>query len=151
MAEKTASYQLGVEETEIRLVKELSEVCRNYCNMTWDKALTAVGVLADSTLRLPGSVYYHPQIQEIPSTSSSLAPIPEPFGQPLVVPDALPPPKIPMECSQAGDKGQGAKGEKARTKGRSHQPKPNMLQKRRKQRPKIRRLIPRPRMLFALS
>ena len=39
-AEKKAAYQLGVEETQVRLAAELSEVCRDYCNMTWDKALT---------------------------------------------------------------------------------------------------------------
>ena len=33
-AEKKASYQLGVEETEIRLAEELSEVCRDYCDVT---------------------------------------------------------------------------------------------------------------------
>ena len=33
-AEKKASYQLDVEETEVRLAKELSEVCRDYCDMT---------------------------------------------------------------------------------------------------------------------
>ena len=33
-AEKKASYQLDVEETEIRLAKELLEVCRNYSNTT---------------------------------------------------------------------------------------------------------------------
>ena len=59
-AEKKASYQLGMEETEIRLAEELSEVCRDYCNTTWDKALTAAGVPANSALRLLGSVYYHP-------------------------------------------------------------------------------------------
>ena len=48
---KKASYQLGVEETEIRLAKELSEVYRDYCDMTWDKALSVVGVLADYALR----------------------------------------------------------------------------------------------------
>ena len=37
-AEKKASYQLDVEETEIRLAEELSEVCRDYCDVTWDKA-----------------------------------------------------------------------------------------------------------------
>ena len=31
---KKASYKLGVEETEIRLAEELSEVCRDYCDMT---------------------------------------------------------------------------------------------------------------------
>ena len=59
-AEKKASYQLGVEETEIRLAEELSEVRRDYYNTTWDKALTAAGVPANSALRLLGSVYYHP-------------------------------------------------------------------------------------------
>ena len=33
-AEKQASYLLGVEETQIRLAEELSEVCRDYCNVT---------------------------------------------------------------------------------------------------------------------
>ena len=33
-AEKKASYQLDVEETEVRLAKELSEVCRDYCDVT---------------------------------------------------------------------------------------------------------------------
>ena len=58
-AEKKASYQLSMEETKIRLVEELSEVCYDYCDTTWDKALTTAGVPTDSTLRLPGSIYYH--------------------------------------------------------------------------------------------
>ena len=59
-AKKKAFYQLSVEEIEIKLGEELSEVCRDYCNTTWDKALTATGVPVDSALKLPGSVYYHP-------------------------------------------------------------------------------------------
>ena len=102
-AEKKASYQLGVEEIEIRLVEELSEVCYDYYNTTWDKGLTVAGVPTNSALRLPRSFYYHPQIREIPSASFPPAFIPEPSRQPLVIPDALPPPKIPMESSQAGD------------------------------------------------
>ena len=47
-AEKKASYQLGVEETEVKLTEELSGVCRDYCDVTWDKALTIAGVPADS-------------------------------------------------------------------------------------------------------
>ena len=46
--EKRAAYQLGVEETEARLTKELLEVCRDYCSITWSQALNAVGVPADS-------------------------------------------------------------------------------------------------------
>ena len=52
-AEKKASYQLGVDETKIRLAEELSEVCWDYCDVTWDKALTIARVPADSVLRLP--------------------------------------------------------------------------------------------------
>ena len=33
-AEKQASYLLGMEETQIRLSEELSEACRDYCNVT---------------------------------------------------------------------------------------------------------------------
>ena len=39
-AEKKAAYQFGVEETQVRLAEELSKVCRDYCNVTRDKALT---------------------------------------------------------------------------------------------------------------
>ena len=69
--EKKASYQLGVEKTQVRLVKELLEVCRDYCNMTWDRALTVAGVPADSVWRLLESVYYHPEIREVSATTSS--------------------------------------------------------------------------------
>ena len=33
-AKKKASYALGVEETQAKLIKELAEVCRDYCNVT---------------------------------------------------------------------------------------------------------------------
>ena len=94
-----------MKETEIRLAEELLEVCHDYCNTIWDKALTAARVPANSALRLPGSVYYHPQIREIPSASSPPPLAPEPSRQPLVVLDVLSPLKIPMESSQAGDEG----------------------------------------------
>ena len=47
-AEKRAAYQLGMEETQVRLTEELSELCRDYCNITWDKALNVASVPADS-------------------------------------------------------------------------------------------------------
>ena len=50
-AEKQASYLLGVEETQIRFAEELSELCRDYTNVTWDKALSVAGVLVDSVWR----------------------------------------------------------------------------------------------------
>ena len=46
-AEKKASYLLGVKETQVRLANELSEVCRDYCNVTCDRALSIAEVPAD--------------------------------------------------------------------------------------------------------
>ena len=57
-AEKRAAYQLGVEETQVRLTEELSEVCGEYYSVTWDKALNVAGVFADTTWRLPESIFY---------------------------------------------------------------------------------------------
>ena len=33
-AEKQASYALGMEETQARLIEELAKVCRDYCMVT---------------------------------------------------------------------------------------------------------------------
>ena len=46
-ASRQASYNLGVEETEIRLAEELPEVCKDYCKEMWTKALNLAGVPAD--------------------------------------------------------------------------------------------------------
>ena len=38
-------------ETEQRLAKEVAEVYRDYCTVTWNEALNSAGVSADSELR----------------------------------------------------------------------------------------------------
>ena len=43
-AEKQAAYMLGVEETQARLTEEFSAVCRDYCDISWGKALDVAGV-----------------------------------------------------------------------------------------------------------
>ena len=83
-AEKKASYQLGEEETEAKLSEELPEVCKDYYSISWAHALDAVGVPADSTLRLPEKVFFPPEIREIPDDA------PEASEQTLVIPDAIP-------------------------------------------------------------
>ena len=50
-AEKQAAYTLGVEETQARLTEELSAVCREYCGISWGKALDTDGVPMGSDLR----------------------------------------------------------------------------------------------------
>ena len=69
-AEKQASYALGVQETQSRLTEEFFTVARDYCDITWGKSLDAAGVPTDSSLRLPESIYYDSDIQELPGSGS---------------------------------------------------------------------------------
>ena len=55
-AERQASYALDVEETQARLTEEMAEVCRDYCNATWDEAFNVTGVPVDSAWRPPRSI-----------------------------------------------------------------------------------------------
>ena len=50
-AEKQAAYALGVQETQSRLTEEFSTIARDYCDITWDKALDAAGIPVDFSLR----------------------------------------------------------------------------------------------------
>ena len=84
-AEKQAAYKLGMEEIQVRLTKEFSAVARDYCDISWGKALDVAGVLADSGLRRPKSIYYDPEIRELSNPSSSL---PEQAAQVSRVPKA---------------------------------------------------------------
>ena len=85
-AEKSASHQLGVQETEARLSEEIPEVCRDYCSISWAHALDAAGVPADSVLRLPESIFYPEEIRENPNGVQVAS------EQDLAVPDAVPVP-----------------------------------------------------------
>ena len=50
-AEKQAAYMLRMEETQAKFTEEFSAVARDYCNISWGKALDVAGVLANSGLR----------------------------------------------------------------------------------------------------
>ena len=69
-AEKQTAYTLEVEETQVRLTKELSTVSREYCGISWGKALDATRVPVGYDLRWPESIYYDPEIHELPGPSS---------------------------------------------------------------------------------
>ena len=71
-AEKQAVYTLGVQETQGRLTEEFSAVARNYCDISWGKALDVARVPADSSLRRPDSIYYDPDIRELSCPNSSI-------------------------------------------------------------------------------
>ena len=69
-AEKQAEYALGVQETQSRLTEEFSTVARDYCDITWGKALDVAGIPADSSLRCPESIYYDSDIWGLPGFGS---------------------------------------------------------------------------------
>ena len=69
--EKQTAYMLGVEETQARLTEELSVVYREYCGISWGKALDVAEVPVESDLRRPKSIYYDPEIRELSSPDSS--------------------------------------------------------------------------------
>ena len=98
-----------MEETQSRLTEEFASVARDYCDVTWGKALDAAGVPADSSLRRPESVYYDPEIQPL----SDPDPPPE---QPASAPEA-PVATLDLPASVEGptvshqDAGQGEKAE----------------------------------------
>ena len=64
-AEKQAIYDLGVQETQSHLTEEFSAVARDYCDITWDKALDVARVPADSVLRRPESIFYDSDIRKL--------------------------------------------------------------------------------------
>ena len=89
-------YTLGVQETQGRLTEEFSAVARDYCDISWGKALDVTGIPADSSLRQPESIYYNLDIRELSGPSSSLLEQPaQVFEVPKV--DQVPP--APMEAS----------------------------------------------------
>ena len=69
-AEKQAVYDLGVQETQSRLTEEFSIVAKDYCDITWGKAIDVAGVPADSVLRRLESIYYDSDICELPGSES---------------------------------------------------------------------------------
>ena len=73
------SYDRGVQETEIQLTEELTEVCRDYYKEVWGKALNWVGVPAASEWRNAENIFYLEDIREVlamllPLTTLALPP-----------------------------------------------------------------------------
>ena len=52
-------------------MEELFVVCREYCGISWGKALDATRVPVDSDLRWPENIYYDPKIRELLGPGSS--------------------------------------------------------------------------------
>ena len=109
-AEKQAAYALGVQETQSRLTEEFSTVARDYCDITWGKALDAAGIPADSSLKRPESIYYDSDIRELPGPGSPpLEQSAQVSEAPIVDQVPLAPVEVPTDSHQ--DAGRGKKVE----------------------------------------
>ena len=107
-AENQAAYTLGMEETQARLTEEFSTVCRDYCDISWGKALDVAEVPVDSDLRWLESIYYDLEIHELSGPESSH---PEQVTQVSTQPKADQVPPAPSEVPKSSnqDGGQGKK------------------------------------------
>ena len=110
-AEKQVAYMLGMEEIHARLTEEFSAIVKDYCDISWGKALDVAGVLANSGLRRPKSIYYDPEIRELSDPSSSLL---EQAAQVSEVPKVDQVPPAPLEASMDSHQDIG-KGKEAET------------------------------------
>ena len=99
-----------MEETQARLTEEFSVVAKEYCDISWGKALDATGVPADSSLRRPESVYYDPEIRELSDPNSSLL---EQAVQVSEMPkvDQVPPAPLEVSVDSHQDTGKGKEAE----------------------------------------
>ena len=108
-----------MEETQAKLTEEFFAVVRDYCDISWGKALDVVGVPVDSGLRRPESIYYDPETCELSDPSSSL---PEQAAQVSEVPkvDQVPPAplEVSMDFHQDIGKGKGAETLQGKDKGK---------------------------------
>ena len=123
-AEKQDAYTLRVEETQAKLTEKLSAVCRDYCDISWGKALDATGVPVGSDLRQPNSIYYDPEFRELPGPDSSH---PEQatqvYAQSKVDQVSLISLEVPKDSNQGG--GQGKKTETLKGKDKGQDKKKN--------------------------
>ena len=96
-----------MEETQARLTEEFFAVCRDYCDISWGKALDVTGVPVDSDLRWPESIYYDLEIRELSGPDSSH---PEQTTQVSELPqvDQVPPAllEVPKDSHQDASKGE---------------------------------------------
>ena len=123
-AEKQATYTLGVEETQARLTEEFSPVVRDYCDISWGKALDVAGVPADSGLRRLESIYYDPEIRELSDPNSSL-PIQAAQVSKLPKVDQVPPAPLEVSIDSHQDIGKGKEAETLKGKDKGKDKKKN--------------------------
>ena len=125
-AKKQAAYTLGLEETQARLIEELSAVCREYCSISWGKALDVAGVLEGFDLRRPESIYYDLEIRELLGSSSSHPEQVTQASEQSMADQAPPAPlEVPKYSNQGGGQGKKAEDPKGMNKGQDKKKNPS--------------------------
>ena len=125
-AEKQVAYTLGVEKTQARLTEELTAVCRGYCNISQGKALDTAGVPVGSDLRRPESIYYDPEIRELPGPNSSHPEQATQVSTQLKADQVPPAPlEVPKDSNQGGGQGKKAEDPKGMNKGQDKKKNPS--------------------------
>ena len=117
-AEKQAVYDLGVQETQGRLTEEFFAVERDYCDITWGKALDVAGVPADSNLRRPESIYYDSDIRELPGSNSPPQEHPAKVSE-VPLTNQVPPALVEIPTDSRPNAGQGKEVEAPKGKDKS--------------------------------
>ena len=103
-AEKQAANALGVQETQSTLTEEFSIIARDYCDISWGKALNVAGILTNSSLRRPESIYYDPDIHELSGPSSSPSAQPAQVSK-VPIADQVPPAPVEVPTDSHQDAG----------------------------------------------
>ena len=105
-------------------MEELSVVCRDYCDISWDKALDVAGVPVDYDLRQLESIQYDPEIRELSGPDSSH---PEQATQvsAQLKADQVPPASLEVPKDSNQDSGQGKETETLKGKDKGQDKKKN--------------------------
>ena len=110
---------MGVQETQGRLTEEFFAVARDYCDISWGKALNVAGIPTDSSLRRPESIYFDPNIRELSGPGSSPPEQPAQVSE-VSIADQVPPAlvEVPTDSRQDADKRKEAEAPQGKDKGK---------------------------------
>ena len=88
------------------ILEEFSAVAKDYCDISWGKALNVIGIPTDSSLRRPESIYYDPDIRELSGPGSSPSEQPTQVSEvPIANQVPLAPVEVPTDSRQDASKG----------------------------------------------
>lgn len=111
-------YDLEMQETEARMIKELAAVCKEYCLKVWIEALNAVGALVDSEWRKIENIFYPEDLREAPEAAPEEAALAlTATEQPPPTQALLPLPEATKRLDKTGDQGRGVEVAKGKEVG----------------------------------